>query len=109
MLIYSRYFLFHAALATLIPLLAGNDSQDIDIRKNDIRIARELFLHVLAGNPLAAQCADIIDRLQPSGSLDTLANLDDIPTDWMGGMSQFPEDPNAFFTNFGWEDVSTEF
>ena len=93
----------------MIPILAGHDSQEIDTRKTDIRTARDLFLQVLAGNPLAAQCADILDRLQPNGTLDTLVNLDDIPTAWMGGIGDFPADADTFFEPFGWEKINTEF
>jgi len=109
MLINFRYFLFHAALATLIPVLAGSDPQEIDARMADIHTARNLFQQILVGNPLAAQCADIIDRLHPSNTLERPLNLEDIPTAWMGGISDFPMDPEAFFTSFGWEDASTDF
>lgn len=109
MLICSRYFLFHAALATLIPIWAGHDPQEVDTRMADIHTARKLFQQVLAGNPLAAQCADILNRLQPGNTLERPLNLEDIPTSWMGGISDFPTDPEVFFTSFGWDNNSTEF
>ncbi|KAK4234591.1 regulatory protein GAL4 [Achaetomium macrosporum] len=64
---YSMFFLFHAALVITLAILGDCESDEFPKWQTDIGITQSIFGGVLAGNPLAKRCADILDSILPLG------------------------------------------
>lgn len=105
----SRYFLFHAALVALIPMLNGFTPSQADGARADIEVAMALFQGVLAKTSLAPQCAEVIHRLISKAPAFRGLQPDDgnlatgyMPPEWQAA----PED---FFNVMGWDSMSQQF
>ncbi|KAL2017231.1 hypothetical protein VTK56DRAFT_2390 [Thermocarpiscus australiensis] len=106
---YSMFFLFHAALVIALAILGDCDSAELPKWRTDIDMTQSIFRGVLAGNPLAARCADIFDRILPLGH----AGIPGEPHlgNQFHGMCDtpvWPSDITNMFGSFGWADSGQE-
>ncbi|KAK9413418.1 putative C6 transcription factor [Seiridium unicorne] len=100
---YSVFFIFHASLVMVLAILADNGSSPQLLSwQADIETVRQVFRHLLADNPLAARCADILDRiLQPEPdvlSLDSMEFLNTPSYDFL----TWPEGDGGLFSSHSW-------
>ncbi|KAK8078595.1 GAL4-transcription factor [Apiospora saccharicola] len=62
---YSVYFIFHASLVIALAILGDKESPELPKWQSDIDLVRDVLRRLLADNPLANRCADILDHLLP--------------------------------------------
>lgn len=59
------YFIFHASLVIALAILGDKESPELPKWQSDIDLVRDVLRRLLADNPLANRCADILDHLLP--------------------------------------------
>ncbi|EXJ61553.1 hypothetical protein A1O7_01981 [Cladophialophora yegresii CBS 114405] len=106
---YSTYFLFHAALVTMIPVLGNIKSASLEMWRADIDIARNILRNILAKNPSAIQCAEILDRLDQRNNLGELSTNPEVPAPWTTGLFAWPTESDEVFDSFCWDQIGQDF
>lgn len=92
----------------MVLAILGDDgsSSQTEAWQADIATVQIVFRHILAANPLAARCADILDRiLQPepdTAGVDVLSVLSQSSFDF----STWPSGDSDMLNSFGWLDPS---
>jgi transcriptional regulatory protein GAL4 len=91
----------------VMAMLSGNGTtQEVQSWQGHVETALSVFRHLLKDNPLAARCADILDRiLQPepdTSGLDVINFLNSSDLDF----SSWPGTDSDLLGSFGWLDSS---
>ncbi|POR37840.1 Regulatory protein GAL4 [Tolypocladium paradoxum] len=102
---YATNFLFHAALLSALAILGDPESPELAAWQADVEMASYTFRNLLAENPLASRCADILSHVLPPqhGNASDLVSSVDFYGDEFD-ISSWPMDPADAFSSLGWSD-----
>ena len=106
-----RYFMFHAAVVTVVCLCADPVSTDAPLWIEDLEIARAALTVEFSTNRLATRCLEILDRLRPNrtSNVDGLGFVPLEASDSMGKSRLWSTNVAESFNILDWPVFGEEF